>query len=306
MLRHYKENLKCQIVWQLRLTTPLRLDASQELATPQRNLTTRRIAMKRSMFAFAIALICVSAVIVPAGAQGPNTEVKFIADTLVVQAEGSYESDPDVATLTFLISAQDKELKQTYDRASESMRRIAALAEKNGLQKADVSSGVLTVRPYYEGDKRKKAKSYAVQGQMILRVRDFSKLGPIMEGSVDDGITDFRSLTYTLADEEAAKERAVSEAMRRAVGRASAALEPKGQKVGVLRFANLDVKQLVNLANMSVHPISAYVATETVEVSGGGGWPGRAKKAAPVAPPSLPQPEKITVSASVQCAFQIL
>src|ERR1700676_5592150 len=47
-------------------------------------------------------------------------------------------------------------------------------------------------------------------------------------------------------------------------------------------------------------------ATEKVEVSsGGGGW-GRAKKAAPVAPPALPQPEKITVSASVRCAFQIL
>jgi uncharacterized protein YggE len=261
--------------------------------------------MKRSKFVFVIAVICVSTTCVRARAQGPNTEVKFIADTLVVQAEGSCESDPDVATLTFLISAQDKELKQTYDRASESMRRIAVLAEKNGLQKADVSSGVLTVRPYYEGDKRKKAKSYAVQGQMTLRVRDFSKLGPIMEGSVDDGITDFRSLTYTLADEEAAKERAVSEAMRRAVGRASAALEPKGQKVGVLRFANLDVKQLVNLSNMNVYPVTAYMATETVEVSGGGGGWGR-KKAAAAPPPPLPQPEKITVSASVQCAFQIL
>jgi hypothetical protein len=145
-----------------------------------------------------------------------------------------------------------------------------------------------------------------VQGQITMRVRDFSKLGPIMEGSVDDGITDFRSLTYTLADEEAAKVRAVSEAMRRAVGRASAALEPKGQKVGELRFAKLDVKQLINLSNMNVYPVTAYLATESVEVSsGGGGW-GRAKKAAPVAPPALPQPEKITVSASVQCAFQIL
>jgi uncharacterized protein len=262
--------------------------------------------MKRPVFAFVIAVICVSAACVPIRAQGPNTEVKFIADTLVVQAEGNYESDPDVATLIFLISAQDKELKQTYDRASESMRRIEALAEKNGLQKADVSSGVLTVRPYYEGDRRKKAKSYAVQGQITLRVRDFSKLGPIMEGSVDDGITDFRSLTYTLADEEAAKERAVSEAMRRAVGRASAALEPKGQKVGALRFANLDVKQLVNLSNMSVYPVTSYALAQTVEVSGGGGWPGSSRKAVPVAPPPLPQPEKITVSASVQCAFQIL
>ncbi|HXJ47002.1 MAG TPA: SIMPL domain-containing protein [Candidatus Dormibacteraeota bacterium] len=73
-----------------------------------------------------------------------------------------------------------------------------------------------------------------------------------MEESVDDGFADFRSLTYSLADEEAAKQKAVSEAMKRAVGRASAALEQKGQKVGALRFANLDVKQLVGVSEMSV------------------------------------------------------
>jgi uncharacterized protein YggE len=44
-------------------------------------------------------------------AQGP--EIKFIADTLVVQAEGTFEADPDLATLAFDISSQDKELKPT-------------------------------------------------------------------------------------------------------------------------------------------------------------------------------------------------
>jgi uncharacterized protein YggE len=35
---------------------------------------------------------------------------------------------------------------------------------------------------------------------------------------MDDGITDFRSLAYSLSDEEAAKKQAVAEAMRRAIG----------------------------------------------------------------------------------------
>jgi uncharacterized protein YggE len=239
-----------------------------------------------------------------------NPDVKFIADTLVVQAEGTYDTDPDLATLTFDISTQDKELKQTYDRASQSMQKIVSLAERNGLTKADLSSGVLTVRPYYDGDRRKKAKYYIVQGQITLKVRDFSKLGPILEGSIEDGITDVRSLTYSLADEEAAKQRAVGEAMHRAVGRANAALEQKGQKIGVLRFANLDIKQLVGLSGMNVYGMSRFETSvaQTVAVEGrASGWPwGGAKKAAPSPPPPLPRPEKITVSATVQCAFQIL
>src|SRR5271169_2683665 len=82
-----------------------------------------------------------------------NPEVKFIADTLVVQAEGQYEADPDVATLTFHISSQEKELRRAYDTASQSMRKIVDLADRNGLHKDEVSTGVLTVFPIYEGDR---------------------------------------------------------------------------------------------------------------------------------------------------------
>ena len=259
--------------------------------------------MKRNLYLFLFAAVCLFFPVNPAAAQ--NSDIKFIADTLVIQADGTYEADPDLATLIFDISAQDKELRQTYDRASQSMQKIIALAEKNGLAKEDLTSGVLTVRPYYDNDKRKRAKYYIVQGQVTMKIRDFSRLGPILEGSIEDGITDFRSLTYSLADEEAAKKKAVAEAMRRAVGRANAALEQKGQKVGALRFANLDVKQLAGVSRMDVYGLAGYSGlAQTVEVSSGGsgGYP---KKMPPSPPPPIPQPEKITVSATVQCAFQI-
>jgi uncharacterized protein YggE len=159
------------------------------------------------------------------GLLAQNPDVKFIADTLVVQADGKFEADPDLATLTFSVFAQDKNLKQTYDQASQSMKKIANVAEKNGLKKEDVTFGVLTVRPYYEGDKKKRAKCYVVQGRIVLKVRDFSKLGSLLEDSVEDGITDFRSLTYSLADEEVAKQKAAADAMHSAMGRATAVLE---------------------------------------------------------------------------------
>jgi uncharacterized protein YggE len=234
-------------------------------------------------------------------AQSPD--VKFIADTLVVQAEGKFEADPDLATLTFSVFAQDKNLKQTYDQASQSMKKIADVAEKNGLKKEDVTFGALTVRPFYEGDRKKRAKSYVVQGRIVLKVRDFSKLGPLLEDSVEDGITDFRSLTYSLADEEMAKQKAAADAMRSAMGRAAAVLEQKGQKVGTLRFANLDVKQLTGVASLNVYSVAEYNGYETSTESARG-WLGSAKKSVP-SPPPPPQAEKITVSATVQCAFQI-
>src|SRR5437764_14461198 len=127
-----------------------------------------------------------------AAAQQP--EVKFIADTLVVQAEGVYEADPDLAIMTFNISSQEKELKDAYGKATQSMRTIVAAAERNGLGKDAIQTGILTVTPFYEGDRKKRARSYRVQGNVALKIADFSKVGTIMDESVQEGIADFRSL----------------------------------------------------------------------------------------------------------------
>jgi uncharacterized protein YggE len=241
----------------------------------------------------------------PGIVKAQNQDIRVVADTLVVQAEGTFEADPDLATLTFDISSQEKEMKLAYDKASEAMLKIAALAAKNGLRKEDVLSGVLVVTPFYEGDRKKRTKSFLVQGQVQLKIHDFSKIGAIMDESVEDEITDFRSLTYSLSDEEAAKQRAVAEAMRRAVGRATAALDQKGQKVGALRFANLDVKQIARISSINMEEFdpdkNADGAVQVSYVSKRGASP----KTPPPPPVPMPQPKKIIVSASVQCGFQI-
>lgn len=234
-------------------------------------------------------------------AQAP--EVKFIADTLVVQAEGTYEADPDLATMTFQIFSQDKDIKHAYAAATQSMQRIVDLGSQNGLKKEDVTTGVLTVAPVYEGDRKKRARSYYVQGNVVLRIHDFSRIGPILDGSVENDVADFRSLTYSLADEEAAKKQAVAEAMRRAMGRASIALEQKGQKLGALRYMSLDVKQLVGVAQLQSFAAMSSVSESVMVASLGGSRKEKREMAPPPLPP--PQPQKIAVSASVQCAFQI-
>ena len=235
----------------------------------------------------------------------PNADVKFVADTLIVQAEGSYETDPDLATLTFDISSQEKQLKDAYGKASQSMSNIVVVAQRNGLTKDAIQTGVLTVTPFYEGDRKRHARAYLVQGQITLKVQDFSKVGGIIDDSVQDGIADFRSLTYSLANEESAKQKAVADAMRRAIGRATAALEQSKQKLGPTRYVNVEVRNLIGATPIEMSYVAA--ATQTVEVTsegGGGGIFSKAKRA-PAPPPAPVQPGKLTVSATIQCVFGI-
>ena len=168
--------------------------------------------MKLNMNRFALIGLLIFVCCASSSRGQQNQEAKFVADTLIVQAEGSYESDPDLAILAFDVSVQEKELKTAYAKASQSMRTIVAVAEKNGLSKDAIHTGVLTVTPFYEGDRKRQARAYRVQGLIVLRVQDFSKVGPIMDDSIQDGIADLRSLTYSLANEEAAKQKAVADA----------------------------------------------------------------------------------------------
>jgi hypothetical protein len=75
--------------------------------------------MKPGSIFGALAIFC-CAFAMPAHSQNP--EIKFIADTLVVQADGTYQADPDLATLTFDVTAHDKELASS--RCGLSMKAI--------------------------------------------------------------------------------------------------------------------------------------------------------------------------------------
>jgi uncharacterized protein YggE len=258
----------------------------------------------RSIMCVGLFAVLVVPFAIPAAGQSGSQppEVKFVADTLVVQADGSYESDPDLATLTFDISTQEKELKQAYAKASQSMRTIVEVAERNGLAKESIHTGVLTVTPFYEGGRKQRARSYRVHGLVVLQVQDFSKVGPIMDDSIQDGIADFRSLTYSLANEEAAKKKAVADAMQRALGRATIALEQTRQKLGPARSVSLEVRNLVGVAQISESQIFAYDALDSLAETKSGIF--SAHKTAPPPPPPV-RPERITISANVQCVFQI-
>src|SRR5215467_6298982 len=124
--------------------------------------------MKFRRYTFVLSIFLAGCV-VAANGQQQGSGVKFVADTLIVEAEGSYETDPDVAILAFDVFAQEKDLKAAYGKASQSLRNIVDVAQKNGLTKDAIQTGVLTVIPRYEGDRNRRARSYRVEGHVTLK-----------------------------------------------------------------------------------------------------------------------------------------
>lgn len=134
-------------------------------------------------------------------------------------------------------------------------------------------------------------------------MRDFAKIGPLTDDAIQDGVTEFRSRIYTLEDEEAAKQKAVAQAMSRAEARARAALG-NGRKLGPVRHVTVDIKQLAGIVRLEQG--APYAALDTITVSSAESQSafGLAKRAPSFPLPSV-SPDKMSVSASVQCVFQL-
>ena len=239
-------------------------------------------------------------VAVARGAGAQEQEAKYIADTVTVQADATYEADPDLATLSFQVSVTEKKLRKAYDRATEALDRITQLAERNGLAKQDVTTGAFTVTPDIDwGDRKRKPKAYRVESKVTFRLRDFSRVGALIDEAVEGGIAEFRSLTFSLADEEAAKVRAVTLARERAESRVGAALG-RGERRGPPRVVTVAVTQPALL--VSVTNLNGWSVAESRR----GSFLGFAKEMAPPPPPPpTDSPEKVSVRATVHCVFQI-
>jgi hypothetical protein len=79
-----------------------------------------------------------------------------------------------------------------------------------------------------------------VNANVSLKLKDFSKIAPIVQQLADADITESQSLNYTLEDIDAAKAKAVDDAYRRARESAVALARSAGRGLGELSYASVD------------------------------------------------------------------
>ena len=77
---------------------------------------------------------------------------------------------------------------------------------------------MFSVNPVYDyKNPKRKLVGYRVETNTTIKLRDFSKVGPITQGLADMDVIGNQSLIYILDDMDAAKIKAVEDAFRRAL-----------------------------------------------------------------------------------------
>jgi uncharacterized protein YggE len=163
------------------------------------------------------------------------------ADTVFVGADGKFEANPDTAVMQFNISAQEPTSREAYDRASKAAEQVRQILRSNGIEPRAAEIGYLSLQPVYDfKTAKRRLVAYRVNANVSLKLKDFSKIAPIVQQLADTDISENQSLNYTLEDIDAAKAKAVEDAYRRARESAAALARSAGRSLGDLSYASVD------------------------------------------------------------------
>src|SRR5271165_741899 len=211
-------------------------------------------------------------------------------NTVWVGAGGEFESDPDTALVQFNISAQEEKLQDANQRATQAAEQVRQLLRTNGIDPKDAQVGRFAVQPVYDyKNPKRKLVGYRVDADISVKVKDFAKVGPIAEGLANMDVTSNQSITYQLDDIDAAKIKAVEDALRRAHNEADAVARSGGRSLGELSYASVDTFEPT--------PIRPMMMTR--------GAPLAASAGAPAPPTAGFGAQKITVTAHVNALYSL-
>jgi uncharacterized protein YggE len=210
-------------------------------------------------------------------------------NTVWVGADGKFESEPDAALVQFNISAQEEKLQDANQRATQAAEQVRQLLRSNGIDPKDAQVGRFSVQPVYDyKNPKRKLVGYRVETDISVKVKDFSKIGPIAEGLANMDVTSNQSISYQLDDIDAAKIKAVEDALRRARNEANAVASSSGRALAELSYASVDAFEPT--------PRPIMMAKQAAPMAVGG-----------AAPPPTEEfgAQKITVTAHVNALYML-
>jgi uncharacterized protein YggE len=223
----------------------------------------------------------------PVAAAQDRPAITAQANTVFVGADGKFEANPDTAVLQFNISAQEVTSREAYDRASKAAEQVRQILRSNGIEPKSAEIGYFSLQPVYDyKTAKRKLVGYRVNANVSLKLKDFSKIAPIVQQLADADVSENQSLNYTLEDIDAAKAKAVEDAYRRARESAAALARSSGRTLGELSYASVDTFE-------NVRPMPMVGAMMKMNVG-----------AAP-APTEEFTPQSVSVTAHVNAMFNL-
>lgn len=150
---------------------------------------------------------------------------------IVVSGEGSTESAPDIARVRVGIEARRPSMAEAREANAAAQTRVLEALRRLGVADADVQTEQLSLQADYDyAETGRVLRGYLATNIVVVRVRDVSKAGDVVDAAVTAGGDDARvdGISFDVEDRAAVR----AEARRRAVADARAKAEQLASEIG--------------------------------------------------------------------------
>lgn len=210
---------------------------------------------------------------------------------LPVNASAEMLSSPDQATISAGVITQGKNATETATENAAKMTAIFEALSRASIPKSQVKTSQFSLTPKYDYENRKKPRilGYTANNTIAVTTHDLDKVSPIVDALIASGSNNILGVQFSLKDPEAAKNKVLEEAIKKAKAKAQLIARSAGVTLGPLQSIQVD--------SGGYSPYSK--SYDEIVVTGGGGG-GGGGVSAPVSQGEL------TIKATVNLVYEML
>lgn len=185
-----------------------------------------------------------------------------------VSAEGKVVAVPDVAQFSFGVKTEGGlNIADLQTENTKKVNEAINFVKSNGVDSKDIKTANYSLDPRYQYYSCPKSGGacpppeivgYTVSQTVLVKIRDFKKIGDILAGVVKNGANEVSSLSFTIDDQTLVQDQARNEAIAKAKVRAQAVAKAGGFHLG-------------RLLSIEENTTPIYYGYETMKAAGIGG-----------------------------------
>lgn len=163
------------------------------------------------------------------------------SNTMAFDATGEISASPDIATVSFTIKEESKEVKDAQTKVTTKEKAVLDFLDKSGVAKKDIKTESYSTYPKYDYttsctwvggnciQQTPKITGYEVSEYISVKIRDLTQAGDVVKGIGAVGISEMTGPNFSIEKEDQLK----AQARKIAIDKAKAKAELLAKDLGV-------------------------------------------------------------------------
>ena len=207
--------------------------------------------------------------------------------TITVNGSGETLVTADTAVVSVGVSVRKKDALEAQSAANEVIASIRAVLTQAGLKEEDINTGYVSLYAVYDYSKDvEEIVAYSASSSLAIKVTDMGRVGEVIDLAFSAGANTLDGVSFSVADDSAAKKEALKAAVADAKEKAAILAETAG--LGEIEIQSIEEGSVYSY-DSGVNNFSRKTAGEEYEMAAS----------------TVVQAAKICVSAGVIVTFRV-